>query len=100
MVELPRQSHRLLGKPPEYTPSQLEGLCALVSSSSGRIRSIEIGSSSIFVHTNHQIPTTEHIYESISFFEGTGSISPSSELANEPKISEPETEPFVLETYS
>ena len=81
MAELPRQSRRLQGKPPEYTPSQLEGLCALVSSSSSRIRSTEVEVSSIVVHPDHQIPTTKHIQEPISVSEVTGSISPSSELA-------------------
>ena len=84
MVELLRQSRRLQGKPPEYTPSQLEGLHALVSSSSGRIRSTEIGTSSIVVHPNYQTPITEHIQEPILVSEVTGSVSPSSELADEP----------------
>ena len=100
MAEFPRQSRRLQGKPPEYTPSQLKGLRALVSSSSGRIRSTEIGNSSIVVHPDYQTPTTEYIQEPISVSEVTGYISPSSELADEPEISEPETEPYVLETSS
>ena len=58
MEKLPRQFQRLQGKPPEYTPSQLEGLHALVSTSRGRIRSTEIGISSIVIHPDHQIPTT------------------------------------------
>ena len=100
MAELPRQSQRLQGKPPEYTPSQREGLRALVSSSSDRIRSTKIGSSSIVVHPDHQIPTTEHIQELILVSEVTGSISTSNELADEPEISEPDTEPSFLETSS
>ena len=100
MVELPRQSRRLQGKPPEYSPSQLEGLRALVSSSSGRIKSTEVGTSSIVVHPGYQTPITEHIQELISVSEVTGSIYPTSKLADEPEISEPETEPSVLETSS
>ena len=100
MAELPRQSRRLQGKPPKYTPSQLEGLQALVSPSDNRIRSTEAESSSIIVHHDHQIPTTEHIKEPISVSEVTGSISPSSELAEELEISELDTEPAVLEPSS
>ena len=84
MADFPRQSRRLKGKPPKYSPSQLEGLRALVSSSSGRIRSTEIGSSSIVIHPDHQIPTTEYIQEPISVSEVTGYVSPTSELVDEP----------------
>ena len=84
MAELPRQSRRLQGKPLEYTPSQIEGLRALVSPSDSRIRSTEAGESSIVVHPDYQLQTTEHIQEPILVSEVTGSISPSSELAEEP----------------
>ena len=55
MAELPRQSRRLQGKPPKYTPSQLEGLRALLSPTESRIRSKEAGESSIFVHPDYQL---------------------------------------------
>ena len=78
MAELPIQSRTLQGKPPEYTPSQLEGLRALVSPSDSRIRSTEARESSIVVHPDYQLQTTEHIQEPISVSELTGSVSPSS----------------------
>ena len=58
MAELPIQSRRLQGKPPEYTPSQLEGLQALVSPSDIRVGSLEAGESSLIVHLDYQIKTT------------------------------------------
>ena len=100
MAELPRQSRRLQGKPPKYTPNQLEGLRALVSPSDSRIRSKKVGESYIVVHPDYQLQTIEHIQEPISIFKVTGSISPSSELAKEPEISELDTEPAVLEPSS
>ena len=50
MAELPRQSRRLQGKPPEYTPSQLEGLKALVPHTTSRIQSTKLGESSLITH--------------------------------------------------
>ena len=58
MAELPRQSRRLQGKPPDYTQSQLEGLQALVSSSDSRVGSPEARESSLIVHPDDQIQTT------------------------------------------
>lgn len=97
MAKLLRQSHRLQGKPPEYTPSQLEGLRALVSPSDSRVGSPKAGESSLIVHPDYQIQTTKYIQEPISFSKVNGSISPSSEIAEEPEISEPDTEPAVSE---
>ena len=96
MANLPRQSQRIQGKPPEYSPSQLEGLRAMVPRSSRRLRSTEVESSAIVIHPDHQVPTTEYIQEPISVSEITENISPSGELSNEPEISEPETESSVL----
>ena len=93
VAELPRQSRRLRGQPPEYTPSQLEGIRALVSPSDSRVGSPEAGESSLIIHPNYQAQATESISEPISFSEVTGSIYSTSELAEEPEISEPETEP-------
>lgn len=87
MAELPRQSRRLRGKPPEYTPSQLEGLRALVSPSHSRVGSPEAVESSLIVHLDYQVQATEYISEPISFSEVTGSFSSTSELAEEPEIS-------------
>ena len=92
MAELPRQSHRLRGKPPEFTPSQLEGLRALVTPTESRVGSPEAGESSFIVHPDHLVQAIEHISEPISFSEVTGSITPTSSLVKEPEISESETE--------
>jgi len=91
--ELSRQSSRLRGKPPEYSPSQLEGLRALVTPSDSRVGSPEDRESSLVVHPHYQVQATEYIFEPISFSEVTSSVSSTSELAEEPEISEPETEP-------
>jgi hypothetical protein len=93
VAELPRKSRRLRGQPPEYSPSQLEGLRALVTPSDSRVGSPEEGESSLVVHPDYQVQATEYISEPISFSEVTGSFSSTSELAEEPEISEPETEP-------
>ena len=103
MVELPRQSRRLQGKPPEYTSSQLEGLKAVVVPHTiSRIRSTETRESSIITHPNyHEInQTTEYIQEPIAISEVTGITSPTSELAEEPEISELDTKPAILEPSS
>ena len=93
MAELLRQSCRLRGQPLEFSPSQLEGLQALVTPSDSRVGSPEKGESSLVVHPDYQVQALEYIIEPISFSEVTGSVSSTSELAEEPKISEPETEP-------
>lgn len=98
MAELPRQSRRFQGKPPKYSPSQLKGLRALVSPNDNRVGSPEVEESSLIIHHDYQIQTTKSIQEPISFSEVTSSISPSSELAEEPEISEPNTEPAVTPT--
>jgi len=100
VAELPRQSRRIQGKPPEFSPGHLEGFRALVPHSSRRLRSTEADSSAIVIHPDHQIPTTEYIQEPISVSEVTENISPTGELSDEPEISEPETESSVLETSS
>ena len=62
MVELPRQSRRLQGKPPEYTPSQLEELKALVLHIISRIRLTKLRESSIITHPNyHEVNQSEKI---------------------------------------
>ena len=93
MAELPRQSRRLQGKPPKYTPSQLEGLRALVPPSDSIFGSPEAGDTSLIVHPNYQVQAIDYISESISFSEVTSSIYPTSELVEETEIYEPETEP-------
>lgn len=92
MAELPRQSRRLRGQPPEYTPSQLEGLKALVTSSESRVGSPEARESSLVIHPDYHVPATEYISEPLSVSELTDSFSYTGELIEEPEISEPETE--------
>ena len=95
VAELPRQSHRLWGQPPEYTPSQLEGLRALVTPSESRVGSPEAGESSLVIHPNYQALVKEYISVPISFSDVIGSISSTSEVAEEPEIFESQTEPVA-----
>ena len=63
MAELPRQLCRIQGKPPEYTPSQLEGLKALVPHTTSRIRSTKPGESSIITHPDyHEVNQSQTVY--------------------------------------
>jgi len=98
VAELPTQSGRLRGKPPEFSPSQLEGLRALVTPSDSRVGSPEEGESSLVVHPDYQALVAYYNPQSISFSEVTGSFSSTSELAEEPKISKPEIEPPAIPT--
>ena len=98
MAKLPRQSRRLQVKLLEYSPTHLEGLRALVSPSDSRVGSPEARESSLIVRPDYQIQTIESIQEPISFSEVTSSIPPSSELVEEPEISEPDIEPTVTPT--
>eukprot|EP00253_Pinus_taeda_P004816 PITA_04816 len=84
-------SRRLRGQCPKFTPSQLEGLRALATPSESRAASLEAAESSWIVHPGHLVQPTEHISEPISFSEVIGSITPTSSLAKETEISEPET---------
>ena len=79
MAELLRQSRRLRGQPPEYTPSQLEGLRALVTPSDNRVGSPDDRESPLIVHPDYQVQATEYISEPISFSEVTRSFSSTSE---------------------
>ena len=92
MVELPRKSRRLRGQPPEFSLSQPEGLRALVTPRDNRVGSLEEGESSLVVHPNYQALVTDYNPQFISFSEITGSFSSTSDLGEEPEISEPETE--------
>jgi len=98
VAELPRQSRRLRGEPPKFSPSQLEGLQALVTPSESRVGSPEEGESSLVVHPDYQALVADYSSQPISFSEVTSSFSSTSELAEEPKISEPETEPPTTPT--
>ena len=93
MAELPSKSCRLRSQPPEFLLSLLEGLRALVTPSDSRVGSPREGESSLVVHPDYQVQPPEYIIEPVSFSEFTGSFSSTSELAEEPEISELETEP-------
>ena len=98
MAELPRKSRRLRGQPPKFSPSQLEGLRALVTPSDSREGSPEEGESSLVVHPGYQALVADYSRQPISFSEVTGSFSSTSEFAEEPEISEPKTEPPTTPT--
>ena len=98
MAELPRQSRRLRGQPPEFSPSQLEGLRALVTPSESKVGSPEEGESSLVVHPDYKALVADYNSQPISVSEVTGSYSSSTEFTKEPEISEPETEPPATQT--
>jgi len=52
----------------------------------------------LVLHLDYQVQAPEYILEPISFSEVTGSFSSTSDLAEEPEISELETEPAVTPT--
>ena len=67
MAKLLRKSRRLRGQPPEFSPSQLEGLRALVTPSDSRVRSPEEGEYYLVVHPNYQVQAPEYILKPVSF---------------------------------
>ena len=92
VADLLRKSRRLRGQPPEEVPSQLEGLKVLVTPSESRIGSPEEGESSLIVHPDFQSSVAEYNPQSVSVSEVTGSFSSTSDIGEEPEISEPESE--------
>ena len=92
MAELLRKSRRLQGQPPEEVPSQREGLKVLVTPKDSRIGSPEEGESSLIIHPDFQPLVVEYNPQSVSVSEVTGSFSSTSDIAEEPQISEPESE--------
>lgn len=54
MAELPRHSHRMQGKPPEYTPSQLENLKSERGQQS-RTGSTEQEETSVIIHPDYEV---------------------------------------------
>ena len=103
MAELPRHSRRIRGQSPEFVnvpellrtsrrlrgqtlediPSQLEGLKVLVSPSSDRSGSPEEGEPSLVEYSDSQ---------PVVISEVTGSIASTSDIGEEPDVSEPESE--------
>jgi hypothetical protein len=92
VAELPRKSRRLRGQPPEFSPSQPEGLRALVTPRDSRVGSPEEGESSLVVHPDFQALVADYNPQSVSVSEVTGSFSSTSDIGEEPEISEPESE--------
>ena len=64
MAELPSQSRRMQGKPPEYTPSQLEKLKSEKGQTSGT-RSTKHEETSVIIHLDYKVdqPQTTENYE-------------------------------------
>ena len=92
VVELLRKSRRLRGQPPEFSPSQPEGLKVLVTPRDSRVGSPEEGESSLIVHPDFQSLVAHYNPQSVSVSEVTGSFSSTSDIGEEPEISEPESE--------
>ena len=67
MAELPRKSRRLRGQPPEFSPSQLEGLKVLVTPRDSRFGSPEEGESSLVVHPDFQALVADYNPQSCLF---------------------------------
>ena len=55
MAELPIQLRRTQGKPPEYTPSQLEILKTMIPHTISRTGSTELGESCIITHPDFEV---------------------------------------------
>jgi len=96
--ELPRKSRRLQGQPPEFSPSQLEGLRALVTPSDSREGSPKEGESSLVVQPDYQPLVVYYSQQPISVSEVTSRFSSSTEFTKELEISELETEPPATPT--
>jgi len=91
VADLLRRSRRLRGQPPEEVPSRYEGLKVLVTPSGSKFGSPEEGESSLVVHPDYQGLETRYNPEAIAVSELTGSFSSTSDLGEEPAISEPVT---------
>ena len=102
MADLLRKSRRLRGEPPEDIPGHYEGLKVLVTPSGSKLGSPEEGESSLVVHPDYQSLETSYNPESISVSELAGSFSYTSDIGEEPEISEPvtPTSGFVSPTSS
>ena len=99
VAELLRRSRRLRGQPPQEVPSQLKGLKVLVTPRDSRVGSPEEGESSLIVHPDFQPLVADYNPQSVSVSEIAGSFSSTSDIGEEPEISEPESE-FVASSTS
>ena len=88
------------GKPPEYTPSQLEKIKSEKGKTLGT-GSTEQEETSIIIHPDYEVDqpqTTESSQRKLTISELVELASTTSELsATEPEIFEPETEPATFE---
>jgi len=105
VADLLRKSCRLQGQPPEEVLSHYEGLKVLVTPSGSRVGSPEEGGSpgsrigspqegesSLVVHSDYQSLETGYNPEAVAVSELTGSFSSTSDIGEEPEVSEPESE--------
>ena len=92
VADLLRKSRRLRGEPPQDVPSHYEGLKVLVTPPGGsRVGSLEEGESSLVVHPDYQSLETGYNPEAVAVSELAGSFSSTSDIGEEPEISEPVT---------
>lgn len=91
VADLLRKSRRLRGQPPEEVPSQLEGLKVLITPRDSRVGSPEEGESSLIVHPDFQTSVADYNPQSVFVSKVTGSFSSTSDIGEEPEISEPES---------
>ena len=89
LADLLRRSRRLQGEPLEEVRSHYEGLKILVTSLGGnRVSPPEEGESSLVVHPDYQNLETGYNPEAVAVSELTGSVSSTSDIGEEPQISE------------
>ena len=91
MAELLRKSRRFRGEPPQDVSSHYEGLKVLVTPSGSKVGSPEEGESSLVVHPNYQGLETSYNPEAVAVSELAGSFSSTSDIGEEPEVSEPVT---------
>ena len=91
VANLLRKSRRLRGQPPEDVPGHYKGLKVLVTPSGSKVGSPEEGESSLVVHPDYQSLETGYNPEVVTVSELAGSFSSTSDIGEEPEVSEPVT---------
>ena len=91
LADLLRRSRRARGAPPEEVRPHYEGLKILVTPGGSRISPPEEGESSLVVHPDYQNLETGYNPEAVAVSELTSSVSSTSDIGEEPQISEPVT---------
>lgn len=92
VADLLRKSCRLWGEHPEEVPGHYEGLKVLVTPSGSKVGSPKEGESSLVVHPDYQGLETGYNLEAVAVSELAGSFSSTSDIGEEPEISEPITQ--------